>query len=129
MRNSRIRGLLIFCALLAFAADSRAFAQAALPERAAVNVAGKWTVYTNGPGNKTGTKYFDLKQDGTVLSGHFKGPYQSGGIEGTVNGNHVFIRTKTRQPLRFRGVIEDDKMYGSYITREGSGKFQAERSE
>ena len=49
------------------------------------------------------TKYVEIKQNGNQLTGHFKGPNQSGGIEGTINVHHIVFRTKTRKVLTFRG--------------------------
>ncbi len=67
------------------------------------NVAGKWTLYCKDPNGSTSAKYLDLEQDGTNIKGHFKGPNQSGGVEGTINAQHLVVRTKTRDVLVFRG--------------------------
>jgi hypothetical protein len=75
-------------------------------------VAGKWTIYANDPDGGTSTKFVEIKQNGTQLSGRFKGPQQSGGIEGTINEHHIVFRTKTRD--------------GAHIPRK-SGRQQDER--
>ena len=36
--------------------------------------AGNWTLYCKDPNGSTSTKYLDLRQNGTVITGHFKGP-------------------------------------------------------
>lgn len=100
------------------------------------NVAGKWTVYANDPDGKSSTKYFDLKQQGEKLTGKFKGPNASGGIEGSIQERHIIIRTKTRHPLTFRGrvdgervdgVIQGTKIEGKFHAPKGVGTFQAVR--
>ena len=85
-------------ALLLLALGHLSFAQQ-LPQedRSAANVAGTWMVYTRGDDGKTGTHTVQIVQNGNTLTGHFKGPYQSGGIEGTMNVRHILFRTKTRE--------------------------------
>ncbi len=89
------------------------------------NVAGKWVVYANDPNGTTSTKYFDLKQNGETLSGKFKGPNTSGGIEGTIQERHIVIRTKTRHVLTFRGRVEGEKVDGVIQGTKITGKFHA----
>ena len=90
-------------------------------------MSGKWTVNSKGGNGKTGTQHFEIKQNGTSLSGKFIGVHQSGGIEGTVNGKHVIIKTKTRFPMTFRGVYENNVFHGELINPRGTGEFQAQR--
>ena len=106
-------------------------AQAPPPEQPPANVAGKWTIYSTSDDGKTATKYIDLKQDGEKLSGHCKGPNQSGGIEGTVEGNHIVFPTKTRNVLTFRGHLDGDSMFGISVPRKGPmhGDWEARRPE
>ena len=77
-------------ALLLLALGHIAFAQQ-LPQedRSAADVAGTWMIYTHGDDGKTGTHTVQIVQNGNTLTGHFKGPYQSGGIEGTMNVRHI----------------------------------------
>ena len=82
-------------------------------EKPPANVAGKWTFYTKGDDGKTGTHYLQIIQNGEDLTGHFKGPYQSGGIEGTINEQHIVIKTKTRHVFTFRGRAEGDSIQGN----------------
>ncbi len=89
------------------------------------NVAGKWIIYANDPNGTTSTKYIDLKQNGETLSGKFKGPYASGGIEGTIQERHIVIKTKTRHVLTFRGRVEGDKVDGVIQGTKITGKFHA----
>src|SRR6185312_9829861 len=90
--------VIIFC-------HAAAWAQQPQSQQPPANVAGKWTLYSNDPNGTTSAKYLDLQQEGTVIKGHFKGPYQSGGVEGTINEQHLVVRTKTRDVLVFRGRV------------------------
>jgi hypothetical protein len=80
-----------------------------------------------GPKNRTETKLVEIKQEGNKLSGHFKGPYQSGFIEGTIEGHHIVFHTKTRQVLNFRGHVEGDTIKGTWGTRGIPGEWEARR--
>jgi hypothetical protein len=102
------------------------------------NVAGKWILYCNDPNGTTSSKYLDLEQDGNTIKGHFKGPNQSGGVEGTINGQHLVVRTKTRGVLVFRGRIEGPRVNGivqgntyngTFHDRGGTGTFQGQRQQ
>jgi hypothetical protein len=131
-----IRGLLY--ATLFFFAARAALSQQAPPQAAPASVTGKWTLYCNDPNGSTSTKYLDLQQTGSVVKGHFKGPNQSGGVEGTINNQHLVVRTKTRQPLVFRGridgprtngVVQGNTFTGTFHDRGGSGTFQGQRTQ
>jgi len=107
--KSRASRYLTFCVAL-LALCSYAFAQTAPADEPPASVAGKWIIYAKGPTGMTGTKSIELKQDGNTLSGHFKGPYQSGGLEGTIEKRHIVFHTKTRNVLTFRGRVEGERM-------------------
>jgi hypothetical protein len=104
-----------------------ATAQEPLPTAAPVNVEGKWTISAKNPEGTVDTKYVELKQNGNQITGHFKGPNQSGGLEGTVNNHHIVFRTKTREVLTFRGQVKGDTIQGTFHTRRGTGEFNAYR--
>jgi hypothetical protein len=104
-----------------------AFAQSAPPEPPLVNVEGNWSIYSKDWDGHTATKSVQLKQNGNTLTGHFKGPNQSGGIEGTVNGKHIVFRTKTRNVLTFRGMADGDTMKGTWGIHGRPGEWQATR--
>ncbi len=85
----------------------------------------------------TPAKYLDLQQKGSVITGHFKGPNQSGGVEGTIQEQHLVVRTKTRNVLTFRGrvegprvqgVVQGNTFNGTFHDRGGTGSFQGLRS-
>jgi len=100
------------------------------PDQGPSNASGSWTIYAQNieqPGGST--KYVQIKQFGNQLSGHFKGPNQSGGIEGFVNGNHIEFTTKTRDMLTFRGKIQGDTMSGMYGSHGNHAPWNAVRSD
>jgi hypothetical protein len=82
------------------------------------NVAGTWTVQVSGEaGNAEQT--IVLQQDGNKISGTFKGPRQSGSLEGTVDGNNIAFHVSTRVPLDYKGAVDGEAMKG---TMSGHGK-------
>jgi hypothetical protein len=107
-------------------------------EEPPANVAGKWILYCNDPNASTSSKYLDLEQDGNNIKGHFKGPNQSGGVEGTIDGQHLVVRTKTRNVLTFRGrvdgprvngIVQGSTYTGNFHDRGGKGSFQGQRQD
>jgi hypothetical protein len=128
---------LVFCFALVIFAGSFAIGQQPPAEQQPANVAGKWTLYCKDPNGSTSSKLLELQQKGSVISGHFKGPNQSGGVEGTIDNQHLVVRTKTRDVLTFRGrvdgprvegVVQGNTFNGSFHDRGGTGSFQGERS-
>jgi hypothetical protein len=119
--------LLLFTFLL-FAVCNVSLAQEPPPQQPPDDVAGNWTIYAKDPDGGTSTKFVQIKQNGTQLTGHFKGPNQSGGIEGSINIHHIEFRTKTRDVLTFRGRVEGNKMSGNFGNRGRHGEWQAERT-
>jgi hypothetical protein len=118
--------LMVLCQVAAWAQQPPA---AGVP----ASVAGKWTLYCNDPNGTTSAKYLDLQQEGTTIKGHFKGTYASGGVEGTINQQHLVLRTKTRAALVFRGridgprvngVVQGSTFNGTFHARAGTGTFK-----
>jgi hypothetical protein len=127
---ARLFLLTIFCQV--------AWSQQPPSEAPPANVAGKWILYCNDPNGTTSSKYLDLEQEGNNVKGHFKGPNQSGAVEGTINGQHLVVRTKTRNVLVFRGRVEGPRVNGivqgttfngTFHDRGGTGSFQGQRPE
>jgi hypothetical protein len=79
------------------------------------NVAGNWTI-TSADIDNGGmqTKFVQIVQNGTVLSGYFQGPNQTGAITGHVDIHHIEFSTVTRNVLTFRGVINGNTISGNY---------------
>jgi hypothetical protein len=142
-RSERIGGLVktfSYAALfvcLGLMAGRTAFAQQPPPQQLPASVSGKWILYCKDPSGTTSAKYLDLEQKGSAITGHFKGPNQSGGVEGTINEQHLVVRTKTRDVLTFRGRVEGPRVQGvvqgttfngTFHDRGGTGSFQGQRS-
>lgn len=130
-------GLLLACLVWGMVAGSSALAQQPPQQQMPANVAGKWTLYCKDPNGSTSTKTLELQQKGAVISGHFKGPNQSGGVQGTIDIQHLVVRTKTRFVLVFRGrvdgprvggVVQGNTFNGTFHDRGGTGSFQGVRS-
>lgn len=126
--------------LLIFATVFRAagWSQQPPPQAPTAIVDGKWILYCNDPNGSTSTKFLDLKQEGAEIKGHFKGPNQSGGVEGTIDVRHLVVRTKTNNVLVFRGrvdgpivngVIQAESFNGTFHDRGGTGTFQGQRTQ
>jgi hypothetical protein len=128
MKSHKLSVTLLFLLLLAF--SHMGFGQQ-LPQqdRSAANVAGTWMIYTRGDDGKTGTHTVQIVQNGNTLTGHFKGPNQSGGIEGTMNFRHIVFRTKTRNVLTFRGMVDGNTMEGNFGIRGQHGTWQGRRAD
>ena len=124
--------------LLMVFVQAAGWSQQAPSQKPPANVAGKWTLYCNDPNGTTSAKYLNLQQEDTNIKGHFKGPYQSGGVEGTINEQHLVVRTKTREPLVFRGRIDGPRVGGvvqgstynaTFHDRGGTGTCQGQRTQ
>lgn len=126
MKNRKM--FLAFLTLLLLTLGN-AVAQQLPQDRPTANVAGNWVIYTKGDDGKTGTHTVNLIQNGSTLTGHFKGPFQSGGIEGTVNVRHIVFKTKTRNVLTFRGMIDGNTMQWNFGIRGQHGTWEARRAD
>ena len=125
MSNRWSRWLVVALAFVMLAAGRVAWAQQP-PD----NVQGSWTIYSKNIDNgETVKKFVQIKQNGNRLTGHFKGPNQSGGIEGVVNVHHIEFSTKTRNVLTFRGQVDGDHMSGMYGIHGRHAEWRAVRNE
>jgi hypothetical protein len=106
---------LLLCCSLALAADEPA------------KVAGTWKVSVSGAaGSAEQTIVF--KQDGNKITGTFKGPRQSGPLEGTVDGNNISFHVSTRVPLDYKGTVDGDSMKGTMTGNGKTGDWTATRA-
>jgi hypothetical protein len=130
-------GLLLLCFGWMLVMGGAVLAQAPPPQQGPANVAGNWTLYCKDPNGSTSAKYLKLQQKGAVISGHFKGPNQSGGVQGTIDVQHLVVRTKTRDVLTFRGrvegpreggVVQANTFNGTFHDRGGTGSFQGQKT-
>ena len=102
-------------------------AVAAMAADAPANVAGTWSVNVSGAAGKT-SQTIVLQQDGAKLTGTFKGPRQSGTIDGTVDGKNVKFHVTARIPLDYTGTADGDSMKGTMSGRGQQGDWTATRS-
>ncbi len=96
----------------------------------AANVAGTWTVsVTNG--RRSAKQTFVIQQEGGKISGTFKGPRQSGTIDGALAGNHITFHVTAKIPLDYKGTISGDatSMQGTFEGDGKTGDWTASRSQ
>jgi hypothetical protein len=106
---------------------SLTIALAAVAADAPANVAGAWDVNVSGAAGKT-SQSISLKQDGGKITGTFKGPRQSGTIDGTVDGNTIKFHVTARIPLDYTGTVTGDSMKGTMSGRGQNGDWTATRA-
>jgi hypothetical protein len=121
MQNFSSRSL-AFCLVVFFL-----LATFALAQETPANVAGAWKISVTGEtGNAEQT--IVLKQDGNKITGTFKGPRQSGPLEGTVDGKNISFHVSTRVPLDYKGTIDGDTMKGTLTGRGKTGDWTGTRA-
>ena len=129
MRNSCSKSPALLLAFVLVAVSSISQEQQPPQERPPDDVRGDWTIYSKNIDNgETVRKFVHLNQNGNRLTGHFKGPYQSGGIQGSVNGHHIEFSTKTRNVLTFRGQVDGNTMSGLYGLHGRHAEWRAVRA-
>jgi hypothetical protein len=94
---------------------------------APANVAGAWNLSVSGEAGSA-QQAIVLKQDGTKITGTFKGPRQSGPLAGTVDGNNISFHVSTRVPLDYKGTINGDAMKGTMTGKGKTGDWTATRT-
>jgi hypothetical protein len=103
------------------------FATFTAAQDSAANVSGTWKVSVTGDaGNAEQT--IVLKQEGNKITGTFKGPKQSGPLEGAVDGANISFHVRTRVPLDYKGTIVGDTMKGTLTGRGKTGDWTATRA-
>jgi hypothetical protein len=102
-------------------------AGAAAAQDKAANVAGSWTINVSG---ETGNakQSMTLTQDGGKITGTFKGPRQSGTIDGIVDGNNIKFHVTAGIPLDYTGTVDGDSMSGTMTGRGKTGSWKATRA-
>jgi hypothetical protein len=93
---------------------------------APANVLGTWTFSVSGQAGKA-TQTIVIQQDGAKITGTFKGPRQSGTIEGIVDGNKISFHVKARRGLDYIGLVDGDAMKGTLSSGSKRGEFTASR--
>jgi hypothetical protein len=100
---------------------------AVLASDTTANVAGTWTVTVSG-GAMTANQTLNIQQDGAKITGTFKGPRQSGTLDGTVAGNKVDFHVQARIPLDYTGTADGDTMKGTFSGGGRTGDWTATRA-
>jgi len=122
MRNFHHRSFVLY--LIALFSFIGSFA---LAQETPANVAGTWKVSVTGAaGNAEQT--IVLQQDRSKITGSFKGPKQSGPLEGTVDGKNISFHVRSRVPLDYKGTVDGDAMKGTLTGRGKTGDWTATRA-
>ena len=120
IRNRSVKILSALAVIAFLAAFAVSASPTPAPEKTPVNVAGTWEIHVSGEIG-TSTQTLDIVQQGDGLSGTYKGPYQTGQIEGTVDGNAIKFRLTGKYPMLFKGDVTGDTMSGTLTSKEGRG--------
>ena len=126
MRNYNVKFLALCFAFLLVMGGHIVVAQPA-PQEPPADVAGKWTIHSRNTHGEEETKFIELRQEGTVITGHFQGPDQSGPLEGTINEQHIVFKTLTKNVLTFRGRVDGERVDGRVIGKRIEGTFHLHR--
>jgi hypothetical protein len=117
-RSRRILEIVVVVALLSCATAA---------DTPPANIAGSWTISVTGE-TGSATQTIVVTQDGNKITGTFKGPRQSGTLDGTVEGNDVKFHVKARVSLDYTGTVNGDTMKGTLSGRGKTGDWTATRS-
>ena len=107
-------GVLLAATGLAFAGDEPA------------NVVGTWKIAVTGE-SRSAEQTMVLKQEGIKITGTFRGRWQSGSLEGLVDGNKITFHVNTRVALDYKGTVDGDTMKGTMTAKGKSGEWTAAR--
>jgi hypothetical protein len=97
------------------------------------NVAGEWdfTVETQAG---TGTPHFSLKQDGSNVTGTYKGQLGEAPVKGTVKGNELSLSFNVNAQgadlaITYTGTVEGDTIKGKVSLGDlGEGSFTGKKA-
>jgi hypothetical protein len=123
--NMTRRVLLVAAATLALVGSSVMAADA--------NVAGEWTMTVATP-QGSGSPTFNLKQQGTAVTGTYKGQLGEAPVTGTVAGNQVTLNYKVTTQgfdldVTYSGTVDGNTMAGKVKLGElGEGTFTGKKS-
>jgi hypothetical protein len=92
----------------------------------AANVSGTWNFKVSGDAGSA-DQTIVMKQDGNRITGTFKGPRQSGSIDGTVDGNNIKFHVTARAELDYTGTVDGESMKERYrlVGRAATGLLRA----
>ncbi len=100
----------------------------ALAADAPANVAGTWKIAVTG-GAGSAEQTIVLTQDANKITGTFRGPRQSGPLQGTVDGNNISFHVATRVPLDYKGTVDGNTMKGTLTGNGKTGDWSATRAD
>lgn len=98
----------------------------ALAKGEPASVAGTWKITMTGESGSANQTII-LKQDGIKITGTFRGPRQSGSLEGLVDGNRITFHVNIRVSLDYKGTVAGDSMKGTMTAKGKSGEWTATR--
>jgi hypothetical protein len=96
------------------------------------NVTGKWTMTVNTPAG-TGNPTFDLKQEGSSVTGNYSGALGEAPVTGSVKGNELTLNIKVNaqgQELTvvYTGNVDGDSVSGKVSLGDlGEGTFTGKK--
>ena len=96
------------------------------------NVTGEWDMTVESPAG-TGTPHFSLKQDGTSISGNYKGALGEAPVKGEVKGNAVTLQFRVdaqgmEMDVIYKGTVDGAAMSGTVTLGDfGEGKFTGKK--
>lgn len=91
------------------------------------NVSGTWTVLAKN-GRRSVTQTIVLQQDGGKVTGTFKGPRQSGTINGTISENEIKFHVTAKMPIDYTGTVDGDSMKGTLTSEGKTGDWNGTRA-
>src|SRR5262245_8109297 len=97
------------------------------------NVAGEWDFMVETQAG-TGTPHFSLKQDGSNVTGTYKGQLGEAPVTGTVKGNELTINFKvnaqgTDLAITYTGTVDGSSIKGKVSLGElGEGSFTGKKA-
>ena len=119
-RNATLKLLGVMAALVLVACMAAA-------QTAATNVNGTWNFKVSGEAGSA-DQTIVMKQDGNTITGTFKGPRQSGTIDGTLDGNKIKFHVTARAGMDYTGTVDGDSMKGTLAARGKTGDWTATRA-
>ena len=97
-------------------------------------VAGEWDFTVESP-NGASTPHFSLKQDGTAVTGNYKGRMGDSPVVGTIKGNDLSLVVKINAQgqefvVTYTGVVEGDKAVTGKVSlgEMGGGTFTGKKT-
>jgi hypothetical protein len=128
-RNRSVKILSALAVLAFLAAFASSASPTPAPEKTPANVNGTWAVRVSGSLG-TGDQTFEIQQQDDGFLGTFKGPYQSGKLEGHLDGNAIKLQLSGPFPWKYRGTVSGDTMGGTVVggADNKSGEWSARRT-